>query len=565
MDGRSEGYRVERTARYDVLRRAAVELSLDEVGAALASAEKDTSAEAGAQVIGLRCVLWWAGAEGGAPADPAVVQQLVGRDRETDAALGIVCTLGARSAYVDFDPSRLERWIGILGHVAGSDGELPARLRLAELWLAILRGPTARLHEVCTALADDCRRARIGDGLIDAQTCRALVACSLGEIDDGLSAARTACRMAKAEALPLQEILSHLVLARLRRVSGAPYLASRILRSLVELSPSPLRSWIEWERALAGAASSSWVMPESRLGAAVLALRACLDGAARDRRDEFERLALDAIENVRGFLDAWLELQDLLICADLWRDSEAGSVAASEWVRGARDMPPHGLHNVGLAMDGASSAPLAYVAAAPGSPARRVLAVGATLAMTPEGALLDRSARPQERTDTAAAFLLLSPGGELRDRAFFRALYGFDYDPALHKQILDSLVHRLKERLSDAAVVTRADGVISLRLLRPVVVWDPRCQRSLADTVLDTLARTGPMTARDTADVVGVSVRKVQLVLGEMLENESCVAKRAGRRVEYEVEDTVFSELTRSRFAAMGSFGADDLRTRRKP
>ena len=215
-------------------------------------------------------------------------------------------------------------------------------------------------------------------------------------------------------------------------------------------------------------------------------------------------------------------------------------------------MPPHGLHNVGLVLERESSAPLAFVTAIPGSPARRVLAFGASMAATGGSVLLDRLARPQERTDTAAAFLLMSHHSKLRDRDFFREIYGFEYDATLHKQVLDSLVHRLRERLREVATITRADNMIALDLRGPVVMWDPRCQRSLADTVLDTLARTGPMTARDTAATVGISIRKVQVILSEMMENESCVPRRSGRTVEYEVEDTVFSELTRSRFAGMG-------------
>jgi hypothetical protein len=539
---------VDRRALDKLLRRAAVASDLDGLGAALLHIKDPSSAEDRARSMCLEFALWWGGVEGGSQVEPAEVQAFIGKGHEAMAALPYICLMGARAAFVGFEQASLERWIELLRVLSSGSEEMRLRRELAEVWLGLLKGASAGLSSSCQELVDACRAARINDALVDAQICHALVTFGLGQKEEGIGAARRACRMARSEALPQQELLAHLGLARLRRLLGTPYLASRILRSLAALCPVPLRPWLEWERLLAGAQAPGFVKGTSAAGRAAVALQRMLLAASDGRREDFEDALSEATSEVSGSMDAWLELQDLAICLDLRHDPEAGSVAASEWVKGERVDPPHGLHNAGLAPTSESLTTLAYIAASPGGEARRVLALGASLASDESTGVLDRQTRPQERTDTAAAMLLLSPGGEANERGFFRELYGFDYDVALHKQVLDSLVHRLKERLEGVASVHRADGTIAISLDRPVLFWDPRCQRSLADTVLDAVARTGPMTARDVAAAVGVSLRTVQAVLSDMADTQACEPRRSGRRIEYEVEDTVFSELTRSRF-----------------
>jgi hypothetical protein len=54
----------------------------------------------------------------------------------------------------------------------------------------------------------------------------------------------------------------------------------------------------------------------------------------------------------------------------------------------------------------------------------------------------------------------------------------------------------------------------------------------------------GAMSAEHAAQRLGVPLRTVQALLAQLVEEGECHADKNGRRVQYRVEDTTFSEPT---------------------
>jgi hypothetical protein len=176
------------------------------------------------------------------------------------------------------------------------------------------------------------------------------------------------------------------------------------------------------------------------------------------------------------------------------------------------------------------------------------LGAGIPLAQSTQSVLIDREKRPRDRTHTALAALALRKDQRADERQFFFEVYRFEYDHALHKHVLDMLVGRMRTMLGNSGTIVRARGELSLELTRPLILWDPRCERPLGDWILSALAEGGPQTARATAALLGVSLRLVQNVLKDLTCAGACVQIREGRSLLYKVEDTTFSEPTQSRF-----------------
>src|SRR5205085_2411892 len=92
---------------------------------------------------------------------------------------------------------------------------------------------------VMNRLADGAAQMNAAPILIEATILRALAAASRGDLGGAVDLCRTACSMAQADHLPLEEHLSYLVLSRLRRYTNRPYLAAHILRALARIA-SPI-------------------------------------------------------------------------------------------------------------------------------------------------------------------------------------------------------------------------------------------------------------------------------------------------------------------------------------
>lgn len=406
-----------------------------------------------------------------------------------------------------------------------------------ELWWQVSRGEATEAS-FAEARALEGRAAAGGDAalVLELASLRALVALSIGDLDRATREARRASRMARTEALPQSEYLANVVLARVRRHADRPHLAVRILGALRRVAPAPWHAWLDWELRLAGDRVSC-----DRAHVVDVAL----DAAERGDRDAFEGALVDGRPSVAGFALARRDLEALAYSLDVTRRGDGPWVAEAErWRMGERPRPPHGLQAVERARTSASDGTVAYVVAAPGGAGRRVLRAGLTLSRGGEPWLvLEPSARKRGRLETAACALLLAGDAGLEEPALFHDVYGFPFDETQHVGILDVVLHRLRKQLAGRGEVSRRGSRVRLTH-RGICAPDPRCSQLLDDRVLAQLARRGAASAQDTAKALALPLRTVQHVLKRLATDGVCVPERRGRRVEYVLEDTTFSEPT---------------------
>ncbi len=493
------------------------------------------SASARAFALELTAARWIAGQPAGRLPSPAQLDAAL--EASTASTLARVAAFGARAAVLRFDGDALGTWHGWLERLAAtaSAPEVLLRLLAVRAWRSLFAGDhddAARAAGEAGALA---RSEGIGDAVVELQALGALTALGAGRPDEATAAARRAFRMARSESIPPHEFLANLVLARVRRVTGAPHLASRILGVLRDLASAPFLAWLDYELGLAGGR----VSPEAAGAGAALAR---FVDALPDREADLDVGALR--KSVAGFRDLRVEVEDLLAAVGV---GAGGSPRMQDWLTGRAHPVPRGLHALSSAEDSVPA--VAYVLASPGEPATRLLSLGLARAARAQGVhRIEPGRRPQERTDAAIACLAMRPDA-VDERAFFQELYGFAYRPELHGSVLSTLVHRVRATVAGAATLHRERGMLRLELTAPLVAWDPRCQRPLEDRILGVLTQTGAATAKRTADLLGIPLRTVQAALGQLVEAGACKRDRQGRNIEYTVEDTTFSEptLTRAR------------------
>ncbi len=135
---------------------------------------------------------------------------------------------------------------------------------------------------------------------------------------------------------------------------------------------------------------------------------------------------------------------------------------------------------------------------------------------------------------------------------YFAEVYGYPFDTATHGAVLTMHGHRMRERVGDSAEVLRENGELWLVASRAIVLRDPRCEEPMPQRVLRVLATGGPVGSKELARTLGVPVRTIQKTLKELHADDDLVLVKDGRLVLYVVEDTTFSEPTRSR-----RFGGD--------
>ena len=312
--------------------------------------------------------------------------------------------------------------------------------------------------------------------------------------------------MSRTEELVHQQYLAGVALARVRRHAGQPHIALRILGALERVAPADWRPWLEHERALAGDRSA---LPAAETTHAALRQRA----------------ALAPCTLLRGEIELAMALLD----------PEHAAAAATRWRAGRVHEVPRGL----IALEAGTTEHQALVLVSPGRPAARVLASSAAIGERP---LLSTS-RPG-RIETALSVLALARA-PLAVEAFFSQVYGFAFEPRIHRGSLEVLVHRLRELLGDRAVIERELGDVQLVAREAFAVPDPRVRRTLDDAVLRAIAEQPGATARQSAERAGAPLRSVQHALKRLVEGGACEAIKRGRVVCYRVEDTTFTEPTR--------------------
>jgi DNA-binding transcriptional ArsR family regulator len=450
----------------------------------------------------------------------------------------------------------------------------------ARLWRLLLAGQPAGPAEAL-ALFEAASRAQRGPLVIEATLLRALVLPAA--TDEPLALVRRACRMAQAEGLPDEEVLTHLVLARMRRRAGRPHLALHILRALARMADPSHRAWIGWELLLAGGATEALAAAAALAGDEALAATP----AARTLRAGLALLTAARAKDAKAFARAataiaeaaptWPELRAEALALPCALDPRSASEDAEvlDWRAGRTAQVPHGLHGVGVSGSGArdEDAAVAWVVAQPadspgwaGATGARSADVSAALAppraqraLAPGLDLYSGARRLAatagedtggNRTETGLAVLALAAAG-LSRADFFRTVYGFAFAPTRHDGVLRVLVHRMRQRLGDAGEIAWTDEHgLRLGLRVAIAIPDARCDLPSADRVLRTLASLGELSAQEAALKLRMPLRTVQTALSQLVTEGACHSAREGRRVTYRVHDTTFTAITLARARA---------------
>jgi hypothetical protein len=426
--------------------------------------------------------------------------------------------------------------------VTGSppDGDLEARV-LAALAKALLGRTDEARREAAAARA--LAIAASSPALVcDAASIRALATATAGDLEGATELARRASMMSRTEALHEQETLANLVLARVRRLTGRPFLATRILGALARFASPAWRPWIDWEHAMASGAPA--LAPDGDADAAA-SLALAISRARLGNQRGFVEATSHAQARLRGLTGHLADLDAARIAIE--PDADAGAVDGplARWRRGLDDEVPRGLLGLTTSADPGDAAVLVLVR--PAAPAARLLGPGAPLLEAAGAARLPQMQRRQGRTDTALAVLALAGEQGLSDDQLFRAAYGFAFSHNVHGGVLDVLLHRARAHLGSAGEITRGRGVLALAVQTPLLLVDPRCAPLDDDRVLQLVARCGRMSAKDTSQQLGLPLRSAQAALEALVATGACTRERNGRAIEYRVDDTTFQEPTGQR------------------
>ena len=419
------------------------------------------------------------------------------------------------------------------GGAEPDDGPAPA-------WQALMRGETTALEARLVRLLARASASRDPGLVVEATALRALVLSSLGKVGEALVFARRASMMARTEAEPDAELLANIVLARMRRHAGKPHLAVRIVEALARLAPLAPQTWLRWERLLAGGIPADVTAEQvaTPAGAGQRLLLAMRDG----HRDTFEQAAAALLAATAAWVDMQGEARVLIELLDSDRPPSP-ALNAFRWghdegliygLHGARVVPLE--HEPGISI---------FAVARPGERGRRILVDGLTL-FGPCRTLIceDAGRRTHGRTDAGLATLVLSGPDPSPETEFFRRVYGFAYSPAIHRGVMDVLLHRMRKRLDPSGTIVRGEGRLALALREPVAVADPRCAPSAAARILSALARQPLATADAVASRLGITVRAAQMALAQLVSDGACMMRRAGHHLEFQLMDTTFREPT---------------------
>lgn len=399
---------------------------------------------------------------------------------------------------------------------------------VAEAWLSLFRGGSTLTAAWFDGATEHLRSISDPIALVELSVAESMCALEQGDIEHGVQAARLALRWADAEEMPQEQYLASLALARARRHRGTPHLSARIVGGLAKYAPQSWGTWLAWESVLAGAGvpdASSAVRggPAGVLGDVVAALRVGgrSTSALPSGMPAFVQADFDAVRGVFGDLDG------------------AGARADVQgWITGASSVVPRGLHVLAADVD------TAFVVVGRDAAARRLLA---TAPADAEGTPRAASARRPERTEHGLCVLAFAGATGVDEGVFFKEVYGFDFEPRVHKSVFEMLLHRMRKHLGDGGSVERLDGRLTLKPSSELRIADPRCMPTLAEQIAGEISRRGTPSARDLAEALKVPLRTVQEALSSLSEDGGCVPVRDGRSVLYKIEDTTFLEPTRYR------------------
>jgi len=477
----------------------------------------------GAQALALRAQRWQAEPTGDAPP----ITELLALERRPDDWAALAARMIARAAWLRFDREGLRQ--ATEAHDAFASGRDRLWSEALHSWLALADGaaPTTDLR----ALESSASGQGMAPLVIEAATLRAMAALEAGDLPLATSEARRASRMARVEAMPQQEYLANVGLARVRRHNGHPHLASRITAGLAAVAPAPWSRWLGWETRLSGEPADAPAI-DALVGAAVAGDRPAFTAAAR-------ALCEAAPPVASGEREA-LELAAAL-------DPSAGAMP-----EGIRDWASGEVDAIGRGLDASVSGTPnphpdvsghSWVLAGPHG-GRRVLHPG--IGLLAELPRIEQTTRKHGRGEKAAAVLALAGPKGLSLQRFVPAVYGFHYSPDAHDGVLRVLIHRLRKSLGDSADLERSGDRLTLVVHEPLWIPDPRTESSIDSRLLRAVAARPGATAKEVAEALRIPLRTAQAKLAQLVEDGACDAEREGRQLHYSVEDTTFAEPTQT-------------------
>ncbi|MEM6531127.1 MAG: hypothetical protein AAF654_00820 [Myxococcota bacterium] len=467
-----------------------------------------------------------AGIDGFSPPRPSAVGD--------DALGGLTALQAIRAAVSEIDLGRAREWEAVVAAAHASDDRIAHGLELARYWLTLLHGSSSGVVEGLVELERSARSRGFSEMVIEAASLCALAHELAGDLSKGLATARRASRMARTEALPQFEYLASVVLARERRANGEPHLAARILTALARYAPRPWQPWISLELLLSGHTDSlrcDWVADASNQW-----LESLGEGHAAGTIDSMLSKVIEGGGALAG------SLRGVLAAADPVRDVD------DPWLLGVTHKVPAHLTGVSRLSIGApeDEAALAYCLRPRSGRGRRVVRPGFRRAARLSDVVLVQGRQREARMASLIATLVLGGNEGMQASECFAQVYGFPYEPEVHRGVLDVLTHRTRQYLGANGTVVRQDGHITLMTDKRLLVADPRCTLPANDRVLRILATTPGSSAKSVANLAGISVRVAQIALKELNDEGYCRVERVGREYRYSVEDTTFQEPTRS-------------------
>ncbi|NOY93480.1 MAG: winged helix-turn-helix domain-containing protein [Deltaproteobacteria bacterium] len=406
-----------------------------------------------------------------------------------------------------------------------------------ELWTLLMAGEPGFTSARVDALTQRARAHGRSEQVVELTALGALAQAQAGDIEQGMRLARVASRMARTEELPQPAILANLILARVRRLDGSPYLAARIASSLRRFAPSSFRPWIDWELVLATGDHAELPADAGREARELSeALRACAVGDHERVSERLDALKAHACGLVRADVSR-------LRAALLPSSAESlGDAALESWQAGVSDVVPHGLAGLCLG-DRAQLDSVSIVVSEPGR-AYRLLERASPLLIVRGAILIGSEAGAQLRSVSVLAAVALAGGRGLEEQELFRQVYGFHYKSEIHRGTFNTVLHRARGVLGRAGSLLREDGRVRLTHEGTLILPDPRCSLGTRDRVLRFLATVPRISARRIADELELPLRSVQAMLRELVDEGVCSSLRDGRRIAYVVEDTTFHEPT---------------------
>ncbi|MCA9603010.1 MAG: hypothetical protein KC417_13345, partial [Myxococcales bacterium] len=266
----------------------------------LAALEAHGNEVASAWVDTLHLSHWLAQPKGAPPTSVTSLRRFAGSSPAARRGAGFACLDLALYHFMTLDLDALRELDVLHGELArGLDGDTKVCRDTVTLYRRALEGEVAEFDTTADDVAKRAATMDLVPPLLAANAMRAYAALVAGNLTAARAIARRASRMSRTEALPQYEYLANTILASVRRRTGNPHLATRILMALAKLAPATWQPWLAWELAWSG-----------NVQAATSTLESLEPARTETPRATSTRWFLAAIESARSGSDgAWQQAE----------------------------------------------------------------------------------------------------------------------------------------------------------------------------------------------------------------------------------------------------------------